>query len=356
MLQKLVVFVGLWRYLTAAVAGAADPWLFVTNAGDYSVSVIDGDLDREVKIIALGKQPQGLALRANPPLLAVANARARFVSLVDPVAREVLPEQIPAGMGPEAVAFSADGKLLFATSYYDKTVTVADVTTKTLVGDPIQFAQIPRQLLVTPDGARLLVLLFDEQGAVAVVNTGTRTVEATIPVGRFPRAFVLSPDGKRLFAASYDARTVRTIDLATMKPIQTDVLEAAFGLAIHPTRPLLYQMLAFDEEVLVFDYAARSIVSRITVGGAPNRAVVTPDGRFLYVVNSDGNNVVKIDTETNEPVVRIAVGADPQDAVIFESGGGAILGLSIMWAAAVGAGLALAAAILVWLRIRRVRR
>lgn len=48
-------------------------------------------------------------MRARDPLVAVANAKARFASLIDPLRLEALPDVLPTGMGPEDVAFSADG-------------------------------------------------------------------------------------------------------------------------------------------------------------------------------------------------------------------------------------------------------
>ena len=49
--------------------------LFVANSGDDTVSVVDTDLDREVQTIPVGKSPSGIVLRADPPLVAVANSR-----------------------------------------------------------------------------------------------------------------------------------------------------------------------------------------------------------------------------------------------------------------------------------------
>ncbi len=319
---------------------ATSRWIFVVNQGDDTVSVVDGDLEREVKVLHVGSTPQGIALRTNPPLIAVANSKARFLSLIDPIARETLPEQIPTGFGPEAVAFSADGTQLFATNYYDRTVTVSAVDTRALVGDPIAFEGTPRHLLLSPDGKYMLALLHDEVGQLAVIDVATRRVERTVPAGRFPNSLVFSPDGKRLFVGSFDTGTATVVDVATWAPGTTFRIESGMGLNVHPTKPLLYNMLNFDGEVLVFDYAAEQVVTKIAVGGSPTQSPMTADGRFLYVVNSEASNLVKVDTESNTTALRIAVGADPQAAVIFEPAHASLGAPAIAAAVAIAAALA----------------
>jgi YVTN family beta-propeller protein len=302
-------------------SAAAGQLLFVTNTADDTVSVIDCDLDREIKVIPVGKSPQGLALSARKPLIAVANARTRSVSLIDPVRLEALPDSLPTGMGPEDVAFSADGTTLFATSYYDKTVTFTDVSSRAPVGAPLVFEKIPRQLLMSAERNELFVRLHDQQGAVVVVDPASRTVRTTIPVGPFPTGMALTSDHQRLLVASFDASSIAVVDLGSNTVVDTMRLDTGAGIVVHPFKPLLYSMQNFDGAVVVADYATHQAVTTIEVGGAPVAGLVTPDGRFLYAVNNEAGNVAKIDTDTNTATVRIAVGAEASAVVLFDPGG-----------------------------------
>ena len=308
--------------LLSASAAPAAHLVFVTDEGDNTVSVVDRDLAREVQTIAVGGAPMGMAIHfGRTPLIAVANSKARTATLIDPIRREALPQTVATGNGPEDVAFSADGHLLAATSYLEKSVTFSDVGSHALLGDPITFEdKIPRRLLMSPDGSELYVLLNDRDGAVAVVDFVSRKVVKTIPIGLFPIDFALAGNGAYLLVACFDAQTVTRVDLQTRTVADTFHLDTgSVGIAAHPTRPVLYSMLNFDGAILAFDYAEHKALATIDVGGAPAHGAVTPDGRFLYAANSDGNNVVQIDTATNAPVVRIAVGADPQSVVLFDS-------------------------------------
>jgi YVTN family beta-propeller protein len=304
--------------VAGAFRGHAAARLFVANYGDDTVSVIDTSLDREVAVLPVGRSPQTLALRQHPPLLAVANSGASTVSLIDPVSLKALPDPVTVCRGPETVAFSADGARLFATCYYDKNVTITDLASRTPLHPPLVFERTPRGLLVTPDGTRLLVLLHDEQGAIAVIDLATWQVDKTIPVDRFPVLIVLTPDRRRIVVGSSDLNTLTFFDAVTLERLETQAVDTDLGVVMHPTKPLLYSLLSFDGQALAYDYAARTRRASIPVGDWPTRGAITSDGHFLYVANGESNNAVKVDTETNEAVLRIAVGSDPEDVVILE--------------------------------------
>jgi YVTN family beta-propeller protein len=292
--------------------------IFVANSGDDTVSVIDGDLDREVQTIPVGAFPQGLALRQPDPLLAVSNSRGNSVTLIDPVSLEKVAENVRVGRFPFALKFSADGHRLYCGNYDDRNVTVLDLDTRTLVGQPIPVDAPPMRLALSPDGTRLFALQYRNAGGVIVADTRTQAVVKTIPVDAFPTDLVLQPDGTRLFVASFNTDTIAVLDLRRLEVVEKLEVRVGNGLLIHPRKPLLFSMVTFDDEVAAFDYAEKKEVAAIAVGQKPIYSAMSPDGRFLYAVNGSDNNVTKIDTATNKPLLRIAVGVEPTDAIAFE--------------------------------------
>ena len=311
--------------LTMVVAGCdlfkpatgPDRRLFVSNYGDDTISVIEGDPEREVKTISVGDSPKGLAINTTIPLLAVANSTGSQVTLIDPVGLEVL-RKLEVGPEPEDVAFSRDGKTLFVSLPTSKQVVAVSVDSGKPAGEPITLDRKPLRMVMSPDGTRLYVALYDESGGVAVVNTTTLRVEATIPVGRYPTGIGLSGDGHRLLTAGYDDGTVTVVDTGSLQPIATHQVETGFGLVVNPTKPIAYSMASFDDEVDVLDFETGKVVATLELGKFPTYSVVAKDGKFLYLVHEDDNNVVKVDTETYARVLRIAVGAKPGSAVVFE--------------------------------------
>jgi len=103
-----------------------------------------------------------------------------------------------------------------------------------------------------------------------------------------------------------------------MLPARTYAVTTGYGIVVHPTRPLLYSMASFDDEVEVLNLDSGKVAGHFSYGGWPTYSAITRDGRYLYVVHEDSDNVAKIDTATNQLVVKIAVGAQPGNAVIFE--------------------------------------
>lgn len=306
------------------VTSTPQRWIFVANFNDDTVSVIDGTLDREARVIPVGTSPQSLALRHTNPLVAVANSGESSVSLIDPKTLTAEPMTVSVGRGPEDVAFSRDGRWLFATSYYDRTVTVTDLVTRRQARKPLSFSETPRRLLPSPDGHTLFVSLHgkplskDRRSALAAVDIAAWRVSKTVPTGDFPTDLVLMPGGKSLVMTNFQMDTATVFDIASFTVVDQYHFEMGNALLVHPTKPLFYSMLDFDGEVLVYDYVERRKLTSIPVGEGTTRSALTAEGRFLYVVNHESNNVVKLDTETNTPLLRIAVGSGPEDAVILE--------------------------------------
>ncbi|MEO8604124.1 MAG: beta-propeller fold lactonase family protein [bacterium] len=293
--------------------------IFVANYKDDTVSVIDMALEREVEVLKMPDSPFALTVcAAKPsPLVAVSNSTASRVTFIDATSLEIV-GTATVSKGPEFVACSPDGTRLYATSPYDKTISIVDVAARAPAGKPIAFERKPGAIAVAPDGRRLYVLMRDEDGAVLALNAATGAVEATAAVGKFPSDMAVSADGSRIVAASFDDSTVTVVDTASFKVLGTYPLATGTGLLLHPYKPLVYSMVGFEDAVAVLDYETGKEIASFECSKGPTYSAITRDGRYLYVVNEDSDNVVKLDTETGKALLRIAVGEEPADAVIVE--------------------------------------
>lgn len=65
-------------------------------------------------------------------------------------------------------------------------------------------------------------------------------------------------------------------------------------------------------DLVVIDIAKRSVTGRVTVGGAPAGVVLSADGRFAYVTQSDKNSLAIVDAHDLRVVGTIPVGSKPQ--------------------------------------------
>jgi YVTN family beta-propeller protein len=314
--------------LVLAIGAAAAVWLrlatshrghiFVANYKDDSVSVIDMEEAREVKVLPVGDSPFAFAFcAAQPPVVAVTNSTAHRVTFIDPATLDIV-GAAPASKGPEFAACSPDGARLYVTSPYDKTITIIDVASRAAARDPFPFERQPGAIALSPDGARIYVLMRDEHGEALALDAATGAVQARAPVGRFPSDLARTADGRRLIAASFDDDTITVIDADGFAVLRTIELDTGRGLVVHPIKPIVYSMDGFNDTIAVVDYESGKQLPSIECAGGPTYSAITPDGRFLYAVNEDASNVTKIDTESGERVLRVAVGRNPVDALIVE--------------------------------------
>jgi YVTN family beta-propeller protein len=75
--------------------------------------------------------------------------------------------------------------------------------------------------------------------------------------------------------------------------------------------------------VSVIDTATNIVTATVNVGVNPDRIVVSPDGKKVYVVNSADGTISVIDTATNTVTAIVSVGQDV-GAVTFSSDGSQI--------------------------------
>ena len=193
-----------------------DRLIWVVNPSDDSVSVIRPDNNTRITKIAVGDEPQGVALTPDGQYAYVANAAAGTVSIIqisDPAwgtfSASVV-GTLTTGAEPWNIVTSPDGLRVFVANSAQDTITVINATTRTIIGhvdlrnsianDPDRTRHFqPRGLAVTLDNARLYVTRFlsftkaggrqgddlGKEGLVAVldINTASTSISGYI-VGR----------------------------------------------------------------------------------------------------------------------------------------------------------------------------
>lgn len=205
-----------------------DRLIWVVNPGDDSVSVIRPDTNQRLAKIAVGDEPESIALTPNGQYAFVANAAGNSVTVIrinDPTwgtfsaavdTTAGVGGQITTGAEPWNIVTSPDGNRVFVANSAQDTITVIDATTRTVIGhvdlrnslanDPDRSRSFqPRGLAVTADNTKLYVTRFlsytkpggrqgddlGKEGLVAVININT----ASTFIGDYAvaRAVVLAP-------------------------------------------------------------------------------------------------------------------------------------------------------------------
>ena len=263
--------------------------IFLCNEGRHELLALNPETLAVEDTIAVGQHPHSCVVGMDHRYLYVSNWGSRSVSIIDTVKKRRV-RDLTVGLRPNDMALSPDGRLFVACSG-DNTVHV--IQTKALEApgaDPSParrlwegtrevistslYAQSPEGstpvgLGIAPDGKTLFVANADNN-SVAVVDISNSlsdevrknresvsVVEGFIPVGWYPTAIAVSPDGKTLFVgngkglatrANYPAQKEKPRKLQAGPAFDYigQILDGALSII---DRPEASQMVAYTEQV-----------------------------------------------------------------------------------------------------------
>ena len=259
-------------------------------------------------------------LKANPPKLA---------------------NTVTVGKQPSGLSFNAAGNLALVTNRIDKTVSVLSVKgTDVKVIDTIDLGGIVSHAVFTPDGKHALVTKFnDHKVSVLDVNGDKVTYnKLDLPTGQWPYNVAVAPSGKIALTADNgnagnsdgSVDTVSVVDLELNPPRITDrvvVGDGPEGLAISPKGNVAVAIiLAGSNNKSAYFYKRNGSVSvlriadkkvtkvgDVEVGGLPEGAAFTPDGKYLYIGNylDQDLSILKVNGTKITPVKRFKLSGHP---------------------------------------------
>lgn len=272
---------------------------------DDRLFVIDLETDPPALIATLniGRQPSGMAIRAQGDLALVANRADNSISVL---------------------------------TINGKQVTLADTVA---VGDQVA------AVAITPDGKRAMIVK-NTTNQIGVLTIEGQTVsyrkELDMPVGQFPYNIDIAPDGSIAIVAHTGnggladghADALAVIDLSPARPPHVaryvNAGDAPEAFAISPTGKIAVALLLGGDVLLPADHWAHSVkgsiavfaidglelelVQKIDVGGLPEGVAFSPDGAYMYVSNFVGRDVAVYQvrgTQIRDTGVRVSLPGQP---------------------------------------------
>jgi YVTN family beta-propeller protein len=156
---------------------ATDRLIWVVNPSDDSVSVIRPDNNTRITTVAVGDEPQSIALTPDNQWAYVANAAGNSVTILhinDPAwgtFSATVDSTLTTGAEPWNIVCSPDGERVFVANSGQDTITVINTATRQIIGhvdlrnslanDPDRSRHFqPRGLAVTADNSKLYVTRF----------------------------------------------------------------------------------------------------------------------------------------------------------------------------------------------------
>ena len=181
----------------------------------------------------------------------------------------------------------------------------------------------PHEIAISPDGAYAYVsdngiLWMTDPGeggnTISIIDLAQRKRAGVIDLGRYRRPHgmdidprtgrmvvtVENPDGLLLLDLK-DRKVLRFYDVKGTSPHMVRLGPGAVSAYVSNTRSGTLAAVHLDS----------GEVKLIPTGARPQGAVLSGDGKLLYLTNSDGNSISIVDTAKNERVGVIATGKGP---------------------------------------------
>ena len=302
--SKTPIPLGAWPDFLAT----KDSKVYVLNAGESTISVIDTDTNTVVA--TSGQLPAGgaMALSPNGTRLYVADYLGTHVYVLDSqnLAQAGAPINVVTTYGG-TLAVSPDGKRLYVGSvtpnpngygYSAGYVSVVDTVARSVIAEiPVNSSSVGN-VAITPDGNLLYV---NDPTGVHVVDIATRSRIAFIDVGGKQADVAFSADGSRAYITNFSNGLLHVIDTETNAVVAKPTVDIApwtsgayeydspTGLAVSPTDGRIY--VADGDDVVVVDPVTHGVIGEIRAATQmPN------NGAQSLTISSNGAYVTLEDT------------------------------------------------------------
>jgi YVTN family beta-propeller protein len=291
-------------------AAAQPPTAFVVNSGG-TVTPINLTTRRAGPAIAVGANPEAIAITPDGRTAYVANYGSNSVTPIDTATRLAAPP-IAVGANPDAIAITPNGRTAYVADDGSNSVTPIDIATGQ-AGPPIKVGTNPRVVAITPDGRTAYVLDWGG-AAVTPISTATDRAGRPIPAGSYPLAIAIAPDGKTAYVASYGSNSLTPINVGTGRagrPVPAG--QAPDSVAVTPDGAKVF-VVGGDSDTLTPVSAATGRAGRaVPVGYAPAAVAISPSGAAAYVVNTVSGTVTPVSTATGQagPPIRVGIYSYP---------------------------------------------
>jgi YVTN family beta-propeller protein len=204
-------------------------------------------------------------------------------------------------------------------------------------GRHIQIGDLPLNMAPSPDG-RFLVITNNgwTRPTLTVFDTRQQQVTSRVQLDNAWFGLAWAPDGSHLYSAGAAENTIydfawtngalKDAGRITIGPPERrtggEFLNAGFigGLAISPDGTRLYAVHVFGQALSAIDLQSRREVKKVKLAAEPYTALVSRDGRTLFVSLWGGSKVLMFAADTLEPLADIPVGPHPNAMLLSQDG------------------------------------
>ncbi len=192
---------------------------------------------------------------------------------------------------------------------YDKGYLYKINTNLLRVVKTVKVGCIPKYVATTPDNKYILTTNWCSGDLSIVDNRKSKEIKR-IDLGRYPRGIVVSSDSKFAWATVMGERWIAKINLKTFE-VDTLKVPGKGPRHICIEDSTLYISLNRSKKVVKMNAYTGEVIKKKGTGKAPRSMVLSPDGRYLYVVNYFSNTMSKYRTRDMRRLQRVKTGVHP---------------------------------------------
>ncbi|HYE94073.1 MAG TPA: cytochrome D1 domain-containing protein [Terriglobales bacterium] len=169
-------------------------------------------------------------------------------------------------------------------------------------------------LVAVPAGAASLYVTNTKSDSISIIDTNTFEVTGTIPLGKGkPNRIVFEPNGRTAWVVYDRSHDLGVVDATTKKLVKRLKIGGnPYNLAVSPDNRYLYVLdWASDtsnDEVIAWDLKTEKIEWRLEVSTWPAHSVFSRDGKLLYVSGETAGDLTVIDLASRTAVARVVHG------------------------------------------------
>ena len=271
--------------------------------------------------------------------IVVANQQSASASLL--TSDGAASKHIQVGTGPHEAAISADGKIAVVTVYgiggqpgnqlavidlaRDSVVRTVDLGTYTRPHGAVFLSDAPHRVAVTSEAT----------GNVVIVNVDNGQIEAAVPTQqRASHMVAVTGDKKKAYTANIVDNSVSELDLAGKSFVRYfEVPARPEGIAVTPDGREVWVGSNTTGAVTVISTKTGAVTHTLTGATMPYRLGSAPNGKFMAIVDAQGNKVYFADVASHAYTgsVELAsprgvyIGPDNKTAYITLGGGAVVV-------------------------------
>jgi len=217
-------------------------------------------------------------------------------------------------------AKTSDDARLYIAIPSEKKLAIADLQLLNIINHFPLLGQ-PTRLALQPDERLLWVGQTGKtpgESAVDVFDTVNDKAIVRIPLPYGHHEFAFSDDGRYAFVSSRQSKTVGIIDINTWKIVHAlDLDFEPIGLVFDNDRALIWVIDGNDGRV--YRYNTQGIpVDTIKLESGLGPAKLSPDGRYIFIVNPSQHWLHILNTSEGKERHRITISGQPYDVMFSE--------------------------------------